>query len=95
LAAGGKAPISRLASDSGERSPVWARRTSLSSSRELAAEIAEIASDTKPAKTSGESVVTSTGSKDLFGALTRAILSGKGLDLVERVHDPKGFTQTW
>jgi hypothetical protein len=29
----------------------------------------------------------------LFGALTRAILSGKGLDLVERVHDPKGFTQ--
>ena len=68
LACGGSAPISRLASASGLRSPACASRASLSASRSAAAAIAASASATAASTASGCSTATSTGSNDLFGA---------------------------
>ena len=61
-ACGGRAPISRLARASGERSPVWAIRTCLSASRSVAAAMAASAASRDASTSSGFKSVTSTGS---------------------------------
>ena len=62
LACGGSAPISALASASGDRSPAWASRAALSSSSVRAAAMAASASFSAAATSSGDNAVTSTGS---------------------------------
>ena len=66
-ACGGSAPISRLASASGERSPAWSVRTCLSASRSVAAAIAARASSRIASTCSSSSGVTWTGSYSEFG----------------------------
>ena len=68
LACGGRAPISRLASASGDVPPVWATLASWSASRESAAAKAASASSRMRSISSGFNASTSTGSYDLFGA---------------------------
>src|SRR5688572_28920525 len=68
FAAGGRAPISRLASASGDRSPVWSSLARLSSSRSPAAAIAARAASRARSTSSAFNGVTCTGSKDLLGA---------------------------
>src|SRR5215468_6977353 len=68
LACGGSAPISALASASGDRSPAWASRAAFSSSSVCAPAMASSASWSAAATASGDSAVTSTGSYCLFGA---------------------------
>ena len=64
---GGSAPISRLASASGDRSPVWSIRTCLSASRSAAAVIAASAASRAASTSSGLRAATSTGSKSVLG----------------------------
>ena len=61
-ACGGRAPISRLASAIGDRSPAWASRAALSSASEVAAANAASASATAASTFSASNGVTWTGS---------------------------------
>ncbi len=64
---GGRAPISRFARASGERSPTWSSRTCLSASRSGAATMAAIAASRIASTSSAFSGVTSTGSYSVLG----------------------------
>ena len=68
LAAGGNAPISRLAREIAERSPKWVSRATLSDSKSAAVENAAIASTTIASTDSELNAETCFGSNDLLGA---------------------------
>ena len=75
LAAGGSAPISRLAKANGERSPACAKRTSLRAARSPEAETAARASATIVAMASAPSTATCLGSNEVFGPDIRSEVS--------------------
>ena len=76
-AAGGRAPISRLASAIGDRSPACASRASFKPSRLSAAAIAASAASTAASMSSGWSAATSTGSNDAVAMLGRSFVRAR------------------